>query len=150
MNFCNKHSRYSLYGRTEENCEQHTHCTYNVTLWSVRIISKTFRLSWQPYNISREKRAVMAIWCHVTNKRYLFIRVKCPIFFPDRHHIWIFSTIFIIIPNTKCHGTPSSCSRCGTYMRTDGPMHMTKVLALLVTMRTGLNILGYPFSWLRF
>jgi len=27
--------------------------------------------------------------------------VKCLIFFPDHNQIWIFSTIFIKIPNTK-------------------------------------------------
>ena len=137
--FCNKHSR--LFFVWEDWGKQWTaYALYvYVTLWSFRILSITPRPFWQPDNISREKRAVMAIWCHVTNKTYLFIHVKCPIFFPDRHHIWIFSTIFIIMPSTKCHGTPSSCCRCGTYMRTDGPTHMTKVLALLVTMRTGLN-----------
>jgi len=36
------------------------------------------------------------------------------------------------------------------FKRTDGPTHMTKVLALFATTRTGLNILRYPFSWLRF
>lgn len=59
--FCNKQSWSSLYVRTEEKSEQHMQCTYNVTLCSVRIISVPPRLSGQPVNISREKRAVMAI-----------------------------------------------------------------------------------------
>jgi hypothetical protein len=74
--------------------KRYTQLTYNITLWSVRVIFIPPRLSQDPQTISVGEDVVRAIYVAGKNKPYLGLQVKCPTFLSDFNQTRIFSTDF--------------------------------------------------------
>jgi len=72
---------------------------YNVTLRRVRVTTVALPANYKIFRTA------------VSNKRFLVVHAKWPIFLPDFKKIWIYTTDFHEVPNIKFHEGLSSENR---------------------------------------